>query len=1112
MSSDWADLKAKRGNKQLRTIATRPHAGNSTSEPTPDQADERIVDPRRRTSLVRHLHAAADGRRSTPAEPASNVQESVDFNHADLPSTVKVERLAGRGRAIVARKEFAPGDPILGTRPLVSVLDSNNVQHRCSMCYKLPSDAKTGKDELLRCSLCRIVRYCSPACQKADWRVHKMECKALRQVQGTKIPDNADPSVYRRAKDGPRLPDTPIRALGRLLWLNELEGSDVWKQIESLESHRTRLDQAQQEQYFKLSVALSMYVGQEFLAKACPDAAALIDLCSRFVSNSFSLTSPTDSSNIGVSISPVTALFNHSCRPNAVVVFPFWPKPADPSWKTMTVVALRPIKPGQEITTSYIDTSVPRAMRQADLKQRYKFECDCAECADEARGDKPNPRSAHVCTKNKCDGLIPSIKGGGMSECSVCHTKAKVPDIASMIAACKIGWERAQELSLTGTLSDHPEEAIHGCVSIIATFAMIEPPVAPSTYPLYQAYCFIPMYALQKNDYELAGEPTYFAWRGSTLLYPWGHPIRAVWSTTLAGLHAHCPTTPGLSPEAQHQADLAFWLDGPARNRAKLMLAEARKEVDLAFGDVAQQPDSRRINRDFSVASTALWMVCQDYTESQEVARRMMPPDFDLNSFLASYGGMPAPYGGANGAARQGGDGNAAQESGGSIDPSKTNWHPPTALRASSHGSYGLQNAPAYSSQALEGQILSAAGPSRSALSNHSAASKSAGAGGGGGAGTDAMSEGSSTATTNRRNSTNPYARVDGIQQKQPKSSSTTALFNTRKNWSQYILESIEDFMHVVTIDGKFIFASQSIDTLCGFDPEELRGQSLFSFLHPSDVEPFRREFLSCLSASSADPTAKHPERLTAHYRFRTKDDRYVLFEITGHFFSAQTTTPSSTPASSVSSSSNGHSHSSTSTKPKCFFGLARPYPSRSVAMLDSFLELKMENERLRQELLVLYEEIEGDSSLTSPTAQNQITPATSDTHPVSLSAAYPPRGDLFDARTSTSVIDPSTGLIRTSELIPSTSNTYGALGIGISANGKKGDGQSEKRRKQKQKADGDSDLVCRDCGRTDSPEWRKGPDGPKTLCNACGLRYAKLKSRLDKQASGALPGKKARV
>ncbi|KAH7124868.1 hypothetical protein B0J13DRAFT_149677 [Dactylonectria estremocensis] len=34
----------------------------------------------------------------------------------------------------------------------------------------------------------------------------------------------------------------------------------------------------------------------------------------------------------------------------------------------------------------------------------------------------------------------------------------------------------------------------------------------------------------------------------------------------------------------------------------------------------------------------------------------------------------------------------------------------------------------------------------------------------------------------------------------------------------------------------------------------------------------------------------------------------------------------------------------------------------------------------------------------------------------------------------------------------------------------------------------------CHRCNRTDTPEWRRGPDGARTLCNACGLRYAKLK------------------
>ncbi|PVG04302.1 hypothetical protein CPB86DRAFT_212248 [Serendipita vermifera] len=33
----------------------------------------------------------------------------------------------------------------------------------------------------------------------------------------------------------------------------------------------------------------------------------------------------------------------------------------------------------------------------------------------------------------------------------------------------------------------------------------------------------------------------------------------------------------------------------------------------------------------------------------------------------------------------------------------------------------------------------------------------------------------------------------------------------------------------------------------------------------------------------------------------------------------------------------------------------------------------------------------------------------------------------------------------------------------------------------------------CSSCGIKETPEWRKGPDGPRSLCNACGLHYAKL-------------------
>lgn len=39
----------------------------------------------------------------------------------------------------------------------------------------------------------------------------------------------------------------------------------------------------------------------------------------------------------------------------------------------------------------------------------------------------------------------------------------------------------------------------------------------------------------------------------------------------------------------------------------------------------------------------------------------------------------------------------------------------------------------------------------------------------------------------------------------------------------------------------------------------------------------------------------------------------------------------------------------------------------------------------------------------------------------------------------------------------------------------------------------------CHSCNRAETPEWRRGPDGARTLCNACGLHYAKLTRKLNK-------------
>ncbi|KAI5969734.1 hypothetical protein CANMA_001196 [Candida margitis] len=36
-------------------------------------------------------------------------------------------------------------------------------------------------------------------------------------------------------------------------------------------------------------------------------------------------------------------------------------------------------------------------------------------------------------------------------------------------------------------------------------------------------------------------------------------------------------------------------------------------------------------------------------------------------------------------------------------------------------------------------------------------------------------------------------------------------------------------------------------------------------------------------------------------------------------------------------------------------------------------------------------------------------------------------------------------------------------------------------------------EVVCQHCHSKETPEWRRGPEGSRTLCNACGLFYSKL-------------------
>lgn len=144
----------------------------------------------------------------------------------------------------------------------------------------------------------------------------------------------------------------------------------------------------------------------------------------QFVTNTFALTSPS-LTPVGVSVSPLVALFNHSCDPGAVIVFPRSSRnPVDEP--QMQVIALRDISPNEEaslylllealsptsdyyqILTSYIDTTLPRSLRQAALKETYDFTCLCELCDD---NNKLDPRESIWCPKS-CGGMCPAPSDG----------------------------------------------------------------------------------------------------------------------------------------------------------------------------------------------------------------------------------------------------------------------------------------------------------------------------------------------------------------------------------------------------------------------------------------------------------------------------------------------------------------------------------------------------------------------------------------------------------------------------------------------------------------------------------------------------------------------------
>jgi PAS domain S-box-containing protein len=336
----------------------------------------------------------------------------------------------------------------------------------------------------------------------------------------------------------------------------------------------------------------------------------------------------------------------------------------------------------------------------------------------------------------------------------------------------------------------------------------------------------------------------------------------------------------------------------------------------------------------------------------------------------------------------------------------------------------------------------------------------------------------------------------------------TVTDFTRRRNWAQRIVDEMKDMLLVLSADGRIRYVSPSCRTVAEYQPEQLNGKFLSHFIHKNDQATFIREFNESIATG---------HRVRFHYRFKKKnDDSFVILEASGHPHMVNEKVTLGT--GKEGNPCNG------------FFLISRPYPTKSCQLLDSFLEHKIESIRLTKRIddlkfeeeeeeqrlyQQLYQQLDDNDNITTDT---EIPNPESTVSPSERGAMLQPgtsgtsgsSHDIHVSGVSDSGINSATQIDNSSyidgiEIMTGLRYGEGERSRGLSTGETNGSliqddadvalladqlGRSPVDGDKKKKLKTSEEYVCTDCGTLASPEWRKGPSGPKTLCNACGRKF----------------------
>ena len=434
--------------------------------------------------------------------------------------TIKPSPTAAGNGVFTTAPHLAAGSILFAaSRPLVAVLDAARANDTCAWCldydsFPHVSPLKTTPDTET-CKRCKKVRYCDRDCQQRDWEAsHRYECK-LMASQPQRFPTSVAAAI--RILKGIARGEARYSALLALPSYVELWQQDAkaWARIEPL-AH-----------------GAWQFAG----ARRCTREQAVGVLC-LVLNNSHTLINST-LHPIGLAIDLMACSVNHSCEPNAVMVFD-GPK--------VEIRALVRLEEDEEVFFSYVDETDPFGVRQTELRERQHFTCACGKCA--------------VGLAAPQDALVLPVGGlaTGAKEMArwVMTMRGQVPGIAKHFLGDGMeNWQCAM-LQFAGLAlveaSDHDDGSKRALLEVATTLESIEASGAwpAARAPIPALYRVLLQMHLRRNDrcsaFRVALK-TYFVHDPVNYPVPF-HPRRVInaWSLAEVALSVSPPNLPESSP------------------------------------------------------------------------------------------------------------------------------------------------------------------------------------------------------------------------------------------------------------------------------------------------------------------------------------------------------------------------------------------------------------------------------------------------------------------------------------------------------------------------------------------------------------------------------------